>query len=276
MNSTNAGGRAHALVAGDGPPVVMLNGGGAPAAMFAPLMARLSDRTMFAIDHPGHGLSSHDPGYADDLRANAVQYLDGVMDGLDVDSAPIIASSFGSLCASWLALDRPARVTALVHLGCPAVVLDTGAPLPMRVISVRWLAALMARVPPSARQVRQVAKTVGEHPLEPEIAQLLLATQRGEDFPASFAAIVQTLVRLRGQRPELALTAEQLGGISQPTLLVFGERDPFGGPEVGERVATALPHAELRIVDAGHAPWLRHAEAIGRWITEFLPDREGS
>ncbi len=34
-------GRAHVLVAGDGPPIVILNGIGTPATMFAPLMAQL-------------------------------------------------------------------------------------------------------------------------------------------------------------------------------------------------------------------------------------------
>ena len=45
-------GRAHVLVAGAGPPVVMVNGIGTPAAMWAPLMAQLQGRALHAVDRP--------------------------------------------------------------------------------------------------------------------------------------------------------------------------------------------------------------------------------
>lgn len=34
-----------------------------------------------------------------------------------------------------MALDRPGKVAALAHVGCPAVVLDPPAPIPMRLLS---------------------------------------------------------------------------------------------------------------------------------------------
>lgn len=47
----------------------------------------------------------------------------------------------------------------------------------------------------------------------------------------------------RGSRPERRLTADQLGRIDQPTLLFWGDDDPFGSPEVGERAVAAMPAA---------------------------------
>lgn len=182
-----------------------------------------------------------------------------------------VGNSLGSLWASWLAVDRPDRTSALVHVGCPAVVLDTSAPLPMRLLSVRGLGRLMMKLqPPSSGQVRRLSKMVSEHPLPVEIADLILATERLPGFEPTFLAALNALVRLRGSRPEMALTADQLGLIEQPTLLVFGADDPMGAALVGERVAEALPDAALHLVEGGHAPWLRQSEHIGLLVSAHV------
>lgn len=265
------GGRAHVLVSGDGRPVVMLNGIGVPAAMMAPLMAGLDGVTRYAIDLPGYGLTDITPNFADDLRANAVRFLSEVLDGLGLDRPVIIANSLGSLWASWLAIDRPERVAALVHIGCPAIVLDTSAPLPMRLLSVRPLGQLMMKLqPPSRRQVAQLAKIVHEHPLPPDIAALVLATEQLDNFEQAFLTMLNQLLRLRGSRSGLALTAEQLAQIEAPTLLVFAADDPMGAASVGERVADALADAELHVIDGGHAPWLHHVDQVIPVVSAFL------
>ncbi len=264
-------GRAHVLVTGEGPPVVVLNGIGLPAAMLAPLMARLGGVTQYAIDLPGYGLTDTTPTFADDLRANAVCFLSEVLDGLDLDRPVVVANSLGSLWASWLAIDRPDRVAALVHLGCPAIVFDTSAPFPMRLLANRPLGRLMMKLqPPSERQVEQLAKMVNEHPLPPEIARLVLTTERLDHFEDIFLATLNRLLRLRGNRPELALTADHLSRIQAPTLLVFANSDPMGAAPVGRRMAAAMADAELRIVDGGHAPWLHHADQIAPLLNTFL------
>lgn len=264
-------GQAHVLVTGEGPPVVLLNGIGVPAAMLAPLMARIDGFTHYAIDLPAYGLSDTTKTFADDPRANAVSFLCEVFDGLGLADPIVIANSLGSLWASWLAIDQPDRVAALAHIGCPAVVLDTSAPLPMRLLSVRGLGRLMIRLqPPSERQVKRLAKMVHEHPLPPDIAQLIVATERLDHFEETFLATLNHLIRLRGNRPEHALTIEQLAAIDVPALLVFADDDPMGGPSVGGQIAAAMPNADLHIVDGGHAPWLHHAAQIAPLVESFL------
>lgn len=264
-------GQAHVLVTGEGPPVVALNGIGVPAAMLAPLMTRLDGVTQYAIDLPAFGLTDTTPDFADDLQANAIRFLLDVFDGLGLNRPVVAANSLGSLWASWLAIERPDRVAALAHIGCPAIVLDTSAPLPMRLLSARPLGRLLMRLqPPSERQVEQLAKMVHEHPLPPVIAQLILATERLDHFEDAFLAMLHQLVRLRGNRPEIALTADQLAHIQTPTLLVFAADDPMGGAPIGQRVADVMADAELHVVEGGHAPWLHHADQIGPLVTTFI------
>lgn len=271
VDAPTVAGEAHVLVTGSGPPIVLLNGIGVPAAMFAPLMARIDGFTQYAVDLPAYGLSDTTPGFTDDLRANAVRFLLEVFDGLDLDRPVVVSNSLGSLWASWLAIDRPDRVAALAHIGCPAIVLDTAAPLPMRLLSVGWLGRVMMRVqPPSERQVEQLAKIVHEHPLPAEIGRLILATERLDHFEGTFLDTLNRLLRLRGNRRHLSLTAEQLARVDTPTLLVFADDDPMGDASVGERVASAMPDAELCIVEGGHAPWLHHADQIAPALVAFI------
>lgn len=265
------GGRAHALVAGTGPAVVMVNGIGTPGAMWAPLMAELEGFRLIAVDLPGYGLTDVTRGFTGNLRRNAVRFLDEVIDALELGRSAFVANSLGSLWASWLALSRPNRVAALVHVGCPALALGTSAPLPMRLLSVRPLGRVLTRLqPPSERQVEGLSKMVKEYPLTPEVAELLLATERLPAFRRTFLSTLHALLRLRGGRPQMRLTVEQLARISQPTLLFWGQDDPFGSRDVGERMVEVMPAAELHVVGGGHAPWLTQAWRIGPIATRFL------
>lgn len=271
VDAPSIGGRAHALVAGDGPGVVLLGGLGTPAAMWAPLAARLDGVRLHLVDLPGHGLTAPAPRLADGLRDNAPRFLTEVLDGLGLDRPVVVGNSMGSLWASWLALDRPRRVAALVHVGCPALALGTSAPLSMRLLSSRPLGRLLTWLePPSPRQVEQLSRVVKQHPLVPELVDLLVATERMPGFRDQLLSTLHRLVRLRGSRPALRLTAAELARIEQPALLVWGEDDPFGSPGVGAGMAAAMPAATLHVVRGGHAPWLTEAEAIGHLIAPFI------
>lgn len=141
----------------------------------------------------------------------------------------------------------------------------------MRLMSVPALAHLLMKLqPPSPKQVQQLCKMVHQHPLEPKLADLLLATERLPHFEHTFLATLNAMVCLRGARPELALMIDELARIRQPTQIFWGEDDPMGSTAVARRVAEAIPHAELHIVEGGHAPWLNQAGQIGSLATAFL------
>ena len=163
--------------------MVMINGIGTRAAMWAPLMAELKGFTLCAVDLPGYGLTDTTPQLTDQYRSTAGCFLEQVLDGLRLDRAMFIANSLGSLWTTWLTIDQPERVLAMMHVGCPALLHGTSAPLPMRVLSVPALARAMMKIqPPSPRQVEQLTKMVRQHPVVPELAALLLATERLPGF----------------------------------------------------------------------------------------------
>ncbi|MGB9375049.1 MAG: alpha/beta fold hydrolase, partial [Jiangellales bacterium] len=47
-----------------------------------------------------------------------------------------------------------------------------------------------------------------------------------------------------------------LSTLAVPTLLLWGDHDPVGSADAARRIEALIPHAELHVVDGGHAPWL--------------------
>lgn len=265
-------GQAHVLVAGNGPPLVMIIGGGMVAAMWAPLMAHLTGRTLYAVELPGHGLT--DPARYDKetLRSTAVTFITQLIDGLHVDHAPFTGQSIGGLWSTWMALDAPERVSAISYVSCPAVALGSSAPLPLRVSTIRRVRALLNNVdPPSPNQVQRMGKMNGEDLSDmPEVTDLFLAYQRIPGCLDSLLDLHRAVVRVRGARPEVELTAEQLSGLRQPVQMIWGDQDPYGSPEIGERMASAIGHGSLHVFPGGHGVWFEQADAIGPVINDFL------
>jgi pimeloyl-ACP methyl ester carboxylesterase len=62
-----------------------------------------------------------------------------------------------------------------------------------------------------------------------------------------------------------------LGGITTPTLVVWGRDDRIVPLECGERFAKALPHARLEIVErAGHFVDMEQPDELARLVSAFV------
>lgn len=265
------GGQAHVLVAGGGAPLVLVIGGTIPAALWAPLMARLPGRKLYAMDLPGFGLTDpvgYDPRT---YKETATAFLAGVLDRLGLDRCQFVTNSMGSLWSLWLA-QRSARVAAQVMIGCPAMFLDTSAPAPMRLGSIPWLGRrLLTMRSPSPRQVEHVMAMVGEQArgIE-EIRDTLLACERMPTYVDSMLGMMRSVMSWTRVRRGVATGPEQLRAIQHPVQVIWGEKDPFGTVQTGRRIAELVPASRFAVVPGGHAPWFHHADQIATITREFL------
>ncbi|MCW2996755.1 MAG: alpha/beta hydrolase [Solirubrobacterales bacterium] len=82
----------------------------------------------------------------------------------------------------------------------------------------------------------------------------------------------RAILRLyRSADPEdLAAAGAQLGTLTCPTLVLWGDRDPYIPASFADVYAAAIPGAELvRLPDAGHWPWLDRPDAVDT-VAAFL------
>ncbi|HEX5996763.1 MAG TPA: alpha/beta hydrolase [Jiangellales bacterium] len=265
------GGRAQVLVAGQGPPLVMVIGGSIPAALWAPLMARIPGRTLYAMDLPGFGLTDAVDHHPRTYQATATAFLAGVLDGLGLDRCQFVTNSMGSLWSLWLA-QHQARVEAQVMIGCPAMFLGTSAPPPMRLASVPWLGQrLLTLRKPSPKQVEQVMAMVGENARGiDDIRDMLLACERLPTYVDSMLGMTRSVMSWTRVRREVVTGPDQLRAIQHPVQVIWGEDDPFGTVQAGRRIAELIPGGRFTAVPGGHAPWFHHADQIASITREFL------
>jgi 2-hydroxy-6-oxonona-2,4-dienedioate hydrolase len=68
----------------------------------------------------------------------------------------------------------------------------------------------------------------------------------------------------------------ELGKITQPTLLVWGNQDTVTPPFVGEEFHKLLPNSELVFIDkCGHAPMMEVPEEFNNHLANFLEKHKG-
>jgi 2-hydroxy-6-oxonona-2,4-dienedioate hydrolase len=259
---------------GTGEPVLMVPGNTGDAFPLTPLLPELQARRIIMVNRPGGGMSEGmDHRTVGDFRKFAVETLNTVLDAFELESVPIVAHSMGGHWSLWLALDRPERVTALTLLGVPGNLIRTGPPLALRLLSVPGLNRLLFRI---------VLLTVRRHSSETStsvsaaIAACNYHFQRLPHYRISTLSLMERTNRLRGPRPEITLSAEQLKRIQQPTMFLWGTNDPFGSIETGRHIAQLLPDAEFHAIQGvGHLPWLSNLAECGHLIRDFLANHAG-
>ncbi len=251
----------HVEITGHGPPLVLLHGWAMHGGIFAPLVDALrAHRTLHVVDLPGHG-ESRDVGVALTLDAVTQAVLDAV------PTAPWCGWSLGGLIALHAASRQPSRIPALVMLcATPKFVMSPDWPHGMPMAVMRGFADGL-RSDWRATIERFIAlEAFGSNQMRDELALLrdqVLA--RGEPEPRVLATGLQLLeaADLRTVLPTLAV----------PSLWLAGQRDRLVNPQAMRISAELAPCGHfINIPHAGHAPFLTHAEAVGRGVLDFLAE----
>lgn len=266
------GERVHLLEHGEGPSLAMLHGSGPTSLQLLPLISRIRRSHVVAVDRPGFGLSDIHP-WSGPRRKAAVEWLDTILDALELQSVDLLGSSAGGTWAIWYALANPDRVTRLVLVGAPPTLSATTPPKPLRMVASIDSENPPQTRPPSRESVVQSMTGMGEGETIVRYPDLLNAmVAAGRDATSGQASLdeLQALIAPDGWQPEAHTALGELEDLKPPTLIIWGRSDPLGGPEAARQVAHAIPDSRLELLDAGHGPWLGHPDAVARLVEEFV------
>ena len=277
------GQRVHYLVAGSGPPLLVLHGVGENGAYWHTVLPGLAERyTVYAPDLPGYGDSEPlapgtpgAPGTGDGptparFAAVMADFLDAVT-APDAGPALVVGHSLGGSIALELALHHPDRVRRLVledSAGLGGYVTPTlrAMTLPgygdLAVGMARWGIGAgtraWARIPlmfawPSSAPPEWVAE---QHRLAtvPDHLTTTLAALRAQVSPI-------------GQR---RVYLDDLPRIQVPTLVVWGEQDKVLPVSQARAAAARLPEGRLVVIpQCGHVPHLERPDRFLQAIHAF-------
>jgi pimeloyl-ACP methyl ester carboxylesterase len=265
------------LEAGEGSPVVLVHGSGMSGSTWAPLMPHLPGHRLIAVDLPGFGLSDPFDYSGRSLREHAVAQLCSLLDALDLTRAPIIGTSLGGMWALCLAIAVPDRIAAVASLGVPAVALPgmRGDPA-FTALSTSGLRHLIAQIgSPSVAVTRGALARGAIGPRAAERApdgffEVVHLGMRQPGFRTAMLSHMWLALRFGRPRPTNFLSDAELRTLAVPVLLIWGDEDPYGGPDIGKRAAALLPDARVEVVAGRHAPFLDDPQRCGALITEWL------
>ena len=255
--------RMHYEVAGDGDPVLLINGLSAPAANWGFQIKALAEHfRVVTFDNRGVGETDlpPEPTYtmtqlADDAAA--------LLRHLKIARAHVVGASMGGTIAQELTLRHPRLVRSLV-LAC------TWAEADARFLHVveAWT-ALAARVPVEERYRHVLYPWVFSPRFFEKKQNVEMAFQRAMAYPhqtkpEAIARQARGLLAWNGTR------VPQLGAIRVPTLVVVGKEDILTPPEFSRTLTKLIRRARLAVLPGGHAFFIEEADAFNRTVLRFL------
>jgi pimeloyl-ACP methyl ester carboxylesterase len=219
----------------DAPPVVMLQGSSANAAMWLPDIEAYAHRLrVYAVDvigEPGASAPSRPP-----LGSGSyAEWLDDVLHGLNLERAALVGVSLGGALALDYAVRRPQRVDRLALLAPSGI----GRQRPSFLVK----AALLQLLGDRGRR---------------RLLLLALGVRQGQAGPhdqalGEFALLVFKHFRPRLDRVPLA-DDTTLTGLVPPTLVIAGAQDAMlDSNDTARRLSQCGPNVEMRLLpDIGH------------------------
>lgn len=243
-------------VAGEGTPTVYCHGNPTHGEDWLPFLER--GGSAIAIDMPGWGRSDRpSPARFDYSMHGLSAFLERCLDELGIGRRKLVLHDWGSLALIG-AQRRPQLVERLVVTN--AVPLLPG-------YRWHWIAQLWRR--------RPLGELLNATTTRAAFA-LLMRRARGDrgKMPPEFIDSIwerwdkgtgdATLALYRQADPDrLAAAGGDLAKLTCPSLVLWGDRDPYLPTRFAEAYAQALPDSRLQIVSgAGHWPWIDQPDVI--------------
>jgi pimeloyl-ACP methyl ester carboxylesterase len=244
---------------GAGEPIVCIHGTLSSAGLWRDAAAKLGARARtIAYDRRGFSRSERPEPFVADVHLHADDAA-ALIDALAAAPAIVIGRSAGGEIAVDLALRYPDRIRALVLL--------EGGGLTLGEAAMEWVAEVDEQVFEAAEaDIGTVAETLFRA-VAGDPGWERLPEETKQELAANGPAV---LADERGGY--LEVSAEQLGTIVQPTLLVAAKDSPPAFTEVTSLVAQAMPSARIEWVAGGHLIDPAHP-AVLSFVDELLARR---
>ena len=249
---------------GEGPPVVLVHGTPWSSWTWRRVARDLARSfTVHVFDLLGFGASDKRAGQDVSLAAHG-QRLADLLDHWALDRPAVVAHDIGGAAAlrAHLLHRRPLAALALVDVVALA---PWGSPF-YRL--VREHAAVFEQLPAALHQglLRAYVATAQTRPLDDDVESALVAPWLGCDGQSAFYRQIA-----QGDQRDTDAVEPLYGQVSAPTLVVWGEADPWIPVARGRELAQRIPGARLEVLPgSGHLVQEDAPEPLARLLADHL------
>jgi pimeloyl-ACP methyl ester carboxylesterase len=249
-------------ISGDGDPLVIVMGTSGAIGLWGEALPRLAEHhRVIAFDN--RGLGGSDRGDGPISVASMAEDTSALLDALEIPRAHVMGWSLGSAVAQELALAHPDQVAS-------AVMYATWA----RCDGFQRAVLSSLRLPYVVRDMESVFATAGlafsPQALDnPDLGVMLEALLPA--FPQNEAQMQVTVEQWDADL--VHDTADRLGGVTAPTIVIVGEQDLLTPPWQAKAVADAIPGARYELVTgpgSSHCMHLERPDDVVKIISGFL------
>lgn len=269
-----AGKKIFVAETGDGPPVLLLHGGGPGASGVSNYQRNIGELAkeyrVIVPDLPGYGRSTKGVDGADPF-GHLADAIRGLLDELGLDKAHLVGNSYGGACALRLALDTPDRVDRMVLMGPGGIGTTRALPTP----GLNSLLNYYSGDGPSRLKLEKFIRTYLVFNAADVPDGVIDARYRDSIDPEVVAA--PPLRRPKSLRDvwKMDFTRDALlSRLPVPTLVLWGAADKVNRPSGGRMLAERMPNCDLyEVANTGHWVQFERAELFNRLCADFLAGR---
>jgi pimeloyl-ACP methyl ester carboxylesterase len=243
--------RIHYLLAGEGSPVVLVNGLGGTSENWGEMIQQLKSKgfKVYALDMLGFGRSDKpDVDYAISLQADILKQF---LDSQKLEQPDLVGWSMGGWIAMKYAAANPQRVHRLVLLDSGGLIYDPVNVPALRPKNVEQLAHMMAILNPDPR------------PIPAFIAKDVLRVRAEGDW-----VIDRTIKSMFTGKDVMDNHLQEL---TMPVLIIWGKQDLIIPLELADKLHRGIPQSRLDVVDGcGHLAPVACANEVLPTMENFL------
>ncbi|MFE5033690.1 alpha/beta fold hydrolase [Streptomyces sp. NPDC056683] len=269
-----AGKKIFVAETGDGPPVLLLHGGGPGASGVSNYSRNIAElakgHRIIVPDLPGYGRSTKGMDGTDPFGYLA-DHIRGVLDRLGLDKAHLVGNSYGGACALRLALDTPDRVDRMVLMGPGGIGTTRALPTP----GLTSLLNYYTGDGPSRLKLEKFIRTYLVFNAAEVPASVIDSRYQDSIDPEVVANPPLTRPKSLRAAWKLDFTRDKrLARLPVPTLVLWGAADKVNRPSGGRMLADRMPNCDLyEVANTGHWVQWERAELFNGLCADFLAGR---
>lgn len=255
----------------DPEPVVLLHGTSSSLHTWDGWMPALlaAGHRVIRVDLPGFGLTG--PRADGDYRAATyVRFVQALLDQRGLTAVTLIGNSLGGEIAWMTALADPQRVRRLVLVDPAGLKLaPESIPLGFRLAATPGINRLVRWITPRWMVLHSIQNLYGD-PAKVGEAQV----DRYWDLTRREGNRVALIQRFAQLKQEMGAAANQLSGVRQPTLVLWGGQDRLLPVAQAQTFGSAIAGSTVQVFDTlGHIPQEEDPETTVRAVLKFVGTR---
>ena len=242
---------------GEGTPLLLLHGYGGDINIWVFNQEALAaERTVYALELPGHGGSTKDVGDGD--LASLVDVVAGFMDAMGIEKAHLFGHSMGGAVAGSFAIKHPERVQSLVLIASAGLGEE---------INGDYIEGFIAAN--RRKEMKNILALLFANPdlVTRDLVNDVIAYKRLDGVDEALRKLADKLFP-NGKQADVP----DLSGVQVPMLVLWGREDQVVPVSHAQNVPD---HARVEILDnAGQMPHMEAAGQANRLIGEFLDSQD--